>query len=135
MRAVLTVEMDGAAFDGRALGPELARILLLASNWMLQEDRETVLHYDGTVLLDINGNKVGELRIEEEEDVPDTPRLLRCDMHDACKAPVTHMDNRGFIYCETHGVARRQGGTPCRKLRPAELRKVEKGESISYLRS
>ena len=57
---------------------------------------------------------------------------LRCDMDRTCAETVTHVDNQGFVYCTTHGLRRRQGGTPCRKLRPSEIEKLEHGETVSY---
>jgi hypothetical protein len=71
----------------------------------------------------------------------DVPRLLyavsagavqlRCDMGGGCHGPVTHVDDRGFLYCAAHGE-KRKADTPCRKLRPAELKKLERGEPIDY---
>ena len=60
-------------------------------------------------------------------------RELRCDMTTGCAAPVTHVDNRGFVYCATHGESRKSS-TPCRKLSAAELRSLENGETIPYKR-
>lgn len=57
---------------------------------------------------------------------------LRCDMRSDCTAPVSMIDDRGFAYCAPHGVSRRGGGIRCRKLTPAELRKLERGEVIAY---
>lgn len=67
MRAVLTVEMDGAAF-GEDAGPatELARIL--------RDTAQAVEDGDGIFepfLFDSNGNRVGQLRFE------DSPRPCR----------------------------------------------------------
>lgn len=53
-----------------------------------------------------------------------------CDMHKECLSPVTMLDNRGFIYCAAHGLQRRAGGTPCRKLTASEIRRIERGETI-----
>lgn len=57
---------------------------------------------------------------------------LHCDMEKDCKAPVSHIDNKGFIYCTKHGEQRKAGGTPCRALKPAEIKKLEAGETIRY---
>lgn len=54
----------------------------------------------------------------------------RCDMTADCTEPVTHLDQDGFVYCTTHGLQRRCW-QPCRKLRPAEVRKLERGEQIA----
>jgi len=57
-------------------------------------------------------------------------KILTCEMSGECKEPVTMMDNGGFVYCTAHGLARR-GWKPCRKLRPHELRKLERGETLA----
>lgn len=54
---------------------------------------------------------------------------LTCEMDDACTEPVTHIDNKGFIYCTDHGVDRRWW-VPCRKLRPHELNRLRRGEQV-----
>jgi len=56
---------------------------------------------------------------------------LRCDGADGCAATVTHIDNKGFIYCTGHGEARRSW-LPCRKMRAWEVAKLRAGETISY---
>jgi len=45
--------------------------------------------------------------------------MLRCEMRHECDAPVTHIDQSGWIYCTAHGIQRRCAGLPCRKLRGA----------------
>lgn len=55
---------------------------------------------------------------------------LRCDMEDDCTKPVTHIDQKGYAYCEPHGIERRWY-VPCRKLRPHELRKLQRGEALA----
>lgn len=54
---------------------------------------------------------------------------LRCEMRDDCQQPVTHIDNKGFIYCEEHGFQRRYYH-PCRHLRPHELNRLRKGLQV-----
>lgn len=54
--------------------------------------------------------------------------VLRCDM--GCMNPVTMIDNKGFAYCAEHGMERRFY-MPCRKLRPHELRKLQRGEALA----
>lgn len=49
-----------------------------------------------------------------------------------CTLPVTHVDNRGFVYCSSHGDHRRASGTPCRKMTRAEIKRLEEGGTISY---
>lgn len=62
-------------------------------------------------------------------------KTLACaGMPDPCPSPVTHIDNKGFVYCERCGAARRTAGTPTRKLTTAESEKLTRGEPISYAR-
>lgn len=46
-----------------------------------------------------------------------------------CAGEVTHVDNKGFVYCVHHGVGRRNSH-PCRKLLKREIRLLEAGEPI-----
>ncbi|QWY82830.1 hypothetical protein PP641_gp090 [Arthrobacter phage SilentRX] len=55
---------------------------------------------------------------------------LSCDMSEDCKAEVTHIDNSGWLYCTSHGIARRSW-KPCRKLRPHELNRLRRGEQVT----
>lgn len=57
-------------------------------------------------------------------------KMLKCDMYEACLQPITHIDNKGFVYCHNHGVNRRDTH-PCRKLRSWELRRLQRGEPIT----
>lgn len=57
--------------------------------------------------------------------------VLRCDMKRDCEAPVSMLDNKGFGYCADHGLQRRNHGTPCRKLQPWEVKKLQRGEALS----
>lgn len=58
-----------------------------------------------------------------------TTITLTCDMVEGCTAPVTHIDHKGFIYCAEHGK-QRQTYQRCRKLRPAELKQLQRGEAL-----
>lgn len=53
-----------------------------------------------------------------------------CEMTTTCTEPVAMMDNKGFVYCAGHGMARR-AYCPCRKLRSHELHKIARGETIT----
>lgn len=55
---------------------------------------------------------------------------LCCDQREDCTAPVTHLDQNGFVYCTEHGIKRRDW-KPCRKLRAHELRRLERGEVLT----
>lgn len=57
---------------------------------------------------------------------------LRCDMRHDCAAAVTHIDESGFAYCAPHGEQRQASQwARCRKLRPHELRKLQRGEALA----
>ena len=56
---------------------------------------------------------------------------LHCDMEKDCKEPVTYIDNKGWLYCTKHGE-QRKGDVRSRKLRPAEIKKLEEGQTIRY---
>ncbi len=58
-------------------------------------------------------------------------RILSCTMESDCAASVTHIDNKGFVYCRDHGVQRKHH-TPCRKLTRAEYKRLGAGLTISY---
>lgn len=57
------------------------------------------------------------------------PIQLQCDMFSECTKAVAMVDNSGFLYCESHGLRRDR---PCRKLRPFELNRLMRGETIKY---
>lgn len=57
---------------------------------------------------------------------------LHCDMTEDCPDPVTMIDDHGFIYCTDHGMDRRIWRYACRKLRPHELRRLERGEQVAH---
>jgi hypothetical protein len=57
---------------------------------------------------------------------------LKCDMSAECSETVDHIDNRGFVYCAAHGLRRRTSGTPCRKMRKAEIAALGRGDTISW---
>ena len=58
---------------------------------------------------------------------------LRCDMREDCGGVVTHVDESGYVYCLPHGNQRKYDKR-CRKLRPAEIRKLLTGGTITYRR-
>lgn len=55
--------------------------------------------------------------------------LPNCDMRKGCAAPVAMLDQKGYVYCAVHGAAR-QTSQPCRKLRPHELNRLRRGETV-----
>ena len=61
---------------------------------------------------------------------------LQCDARSNCPDVVTHIDEKGFIYCAKHGVDRRgyPGGfhnRRCRKLRPHEVKRLQRGVVVN----
>jgi hypothetical protein len=52
-------------------------------------------------------------------------------MTDKCTEPVTHIDDKGYIYCSHHGLYRRFYRR-CRKLRPHEMRRLQRGELVKH---
>lgn len=57
---------------------------------------------------------------------------LLCEMEDGCRGTVSHVDEKGYVYCENHAVRRRASGIGCRKLRDNEVRRLEVGAAIRY---
>jgi hypothetical protein len=58
-------------------------------------------------------------------------RQLCCDMTKDCPNPISHMGERGWLYCSQHAPLR-AGFERCRKLRKWEVSRLESGHSISY---
>lgn len=56
---------------------------------------------------------------------------LQCGMVADCGRPVTHIDEKGFVYCAMHG-AQRRNYCRVRALKAFEARRLERGETISY---
>lgn len=56
-------------------------------------------------------------------------KKLACDMVKGCSDQVSHLDNKGYVYCSKHSLVRKQSHR-CRKLKPAELRRLEQGQSL-----
>lgn len=42
--------------------------------------------------------------------------MLSCDMNTKCGSSATHIDHKGYIYCDRHGQQRAMGGIPVRKM-------------------
>ena len=56
-------------------------------------------------------------------------RVLTCDGVKSCDSEITHIDEKGFIYCANHGKER-QEYRRCRKLAAWELRLIEAGQPV-----
>jgi hypothetical protein len=68
--------------------------------------------------------KAGTIRVGSDE------VTLTCDMVKTCQAPVTYIDEKGFVYCTGHGQDR-QSYRRCRKLRPHEIKTLRSGQPIA----
>lgn len=55
---------------------------------------------------------------------------LTCDGWCENANPIAMIDQDGFAYCEPCGM-RRRDHQPCRKLRPYELRKLQRGQQLA----
>lgn len=56
---------------------------------------------------------------------------LQCDMTNDCHDLVTHIGEKGYIYCNEHAVERRKYvGERTRRMRPWELKLVATGEPL-----
>lgn len=55
---------------------------------------------------------------------------MKCEMTEDCPQKVTHIDDKGYIYCARHGEIRK-AYRRCRKLSPKELKTIEAGSPIT----
>ena len=56
-------------------------------------------------------------------------KTLTCDMTDKCSNEITHIGEKGYIYCSTHAGPRRVQER-CRLLRPFELEILKEGRAL-----
>ena len=57
---------------------------------------------------------------------------VQCDQTQDCQDHVpAYIDPSGWAYCARHGVMHKTNGRQIRKLRPAEVKKLERGETIT----
>lgn len=54
---------------------------------------------------------------------------LCCDMVRDCQSEVTHIDQKGFVYCKDHAVLRK-ASVNTRKLKPSELTTIQSGKPL-----
>lgn len=55
----------------------------------------------------------------------------RCEMAADCAQPVTHIGDKGYIYCAEHAARRRASGYErCRRMRQWECALIEKGKPL-----
>jgi hypothetical protein len=55
--------------------------------------------------------------------------IPRCEMSRDCAQPVTHVGEKGYIYCAGHAATRR-GHERTRALRPWELELIRAGRPV-----
>jgi hypothetical protein len=55
---------------------------------------------------------------------------LKCGMRRECQADVTHIDDKGYVYCREHGIER-YSHRRCRQLTAKELRQLRSGIPLS----
>jgi hypothetical protein len=77
------------------------------------------------------GLSVGEEARTHQSVSTVAPRTLKCEMESDCRSPVTYVDTKGYVYCTPHGLQRKDYQR-CRKLRPNEIEKLKRGETIRY---
>lgn len=58
--------------------------------------------------------------------------MLHCDMKANCMLLVTHIDHKGYIYCDNHAQQRMASGVPVRKLTFVERQQIADGKPISW---
>ncbi len=58
---------------------------------------------------------------------------LSCDMLRECQAPVSHIDEKGFVYCAAH-AQQRKAYRRCRKLLVREVRQLASGLPLGSYR-
>lgn len=56
---------------------------------------------------------------------------IKCDGKSDCPDGATYIDSRGWAYCARHAPGS-GGGILCRKLRPHEVRRLERGEALAH---
>ena len=52
--------------------------------------------------------------------------MTTCDMRKTCTRSVTHIGEKGYVYCSVH-ASDRQGVEHCRKMRAWEIKLVQSG--------
>ena len=56
---------------------------------------------------------------------------LPCAYKDGCECPVSHIDNKGYIYCDAHGSERNRY-VPCRQMTKQEVETLRQGKGIAF---
>jgi len=122
-----------ARANGVGLLPEVADLLDKAADLVQQAGRKAKAAEASFIERDAwqrNPNVRHSLTEEMNANLAAEPQALHCDMRIDCERPVAMIDAKGYVYCASHGVDRRQA-VPCRKLRSYELAKLTRGEQIA----
>lgn len=56
--------------------------------------------------------------------------ILQCDMDYDCRANVTHIEEKGYVYCSEHAKDRKDYGHRVRKLTKAETAQLLRNEPL-----
>lgn len=65
------------------------------------------------------------------EQLDAAPCKLKCAMLESCTRLVTHIDDKGYVYCTSHGE-QRKAVRRCRALRSNEVSKLLNNQPIKY---
>lgn len=56
---------------------------------------------------------------------------MQCDMSHDCHRPVTHIGEKGYVYCAEHAVDRRRcGWERTRQMRTWEVKLIQQGKPL-----
>lgn len=56
---------------------------------------------------------------------------LQCDMRSECRAEVTHIGSKGYVYCAEHAITRRQSGYErTRRMLKREIEQLKRNEPL-----
>lgn len=61
-------------------------------------------------------------------------KTLKCDGREGCDVPVSHIEDKGWIYCTQHALHFRSCGRRLRKLTTKELAVLQEGKPLSSYR-
>ena len=59
--------------------------------------------------------------------------MSKCEMYDDCQNPVTHIGEKGYVYCAEH-VGCRKGWEHCRRMRGWEKARIAAGKPLMSYR-
>lgn len=59
-----------------------------------------------------------------------TKDRLQCEMRNECTNTVTHIEEKGWIYCADCAQGRKGSGHYCRRLRAWEINLLKSGEPV-----